>query len=134
MHNCVHSFSGLHVNHLKSVIGDGSHEKTLAFHVHTKVIDASFDICQRNPRIERQRLWLLPNGAGAQNEKHCEQQHGDDVPRLLSLAHRLWRLLPQDHLPWFTVYLLSHDFQIIEVRHGVGFSPQTFLSEQANTA
>jgi hypothetical protein len=87
--NRVHLLFGLQVDYLQGVIAHGRHEKTLAFHVAAKVINAPFHVRQGNPGMQRQHLRLLRNGLGAQNEQCCEQQNGFDVSHLaLFLAHR----------------------------------------------
>src|SRR5215469_14845182 len=83
----MRSLTRLQVDHLERVIGHRGHEKTLAFHVDAKVIDASFDVCQRNPGMQRQHLRLLPDSTDGQNEKCREQKSCDGI------SHPVWFLV-----------------------------------------
>src|SRR5207249_7070657 len=58
--NGMHTPARLQVDHFERVVVNSGHEEALTFHVDAGVIDATFDVRQRNMGLKRQRRWFLP--------------------------------------------------------------------------
>jgi hypothetical protein len=67
--NGVRLFAGLEIDNFQRVVFNRSDEQALASYIHAHVIDAPFDVRQRNARFQRQRLGILSNRWTGQNEE-----------------------------------------------------------------
>src|SRR5919109_5378925 len=64
----VNALARFQVDHFECVIVNGSHEESLALYVNAEVVDASFDIRQRDVGLKGQNLRVLFRGKTSRNQ------------------------------------------------------------------
>src|SRR6516165_3221076 len=79
--NCVNHLPSLEIDHFESVVFDSSHEKSLTPYVNTEMINASFDVWQRNVRLQRKdRRFLCERIPRTQQRDQNEQWQANFAP------------------------------------------------------
>src|SRR5215469_17677507 len=80
--NCVNHTPSLKIDDFESVVFDSSHEQPLTHYVNAGMINATFEVWQRNARLKRKGLRFLgertPGKCQSDQEERC---HANFAPK-----------------------------------------------------